>query len=371
MKKAVILCLIFSMLQTVVHAEYEWAKTAVDYCVKNDILHGMEDGDLNLGGTLTREQTATLLVSTFMPDSVSGDNRTTQFADIWQERWSAPYIAVFQNYMKKKDPVFRPQEAVNREEFCAELVLCSGLTEGNIRNRNILDENFSDVKSIDPDYKKLLCIAVERGYMLGSNQKLDPKSKLTRAEACSLIYRVMQAKKGERLNLGVIPSETPMLGAAQVSAEQARQWAEKNNAAQLFLDAAELYWKYGEITGIRPELLYAQAAKETGFGRYGGAVLPEQNNFAGIKVAGATGDETYDHETFATQEDGVRGHFNHMCAYVGLTPVGEPHGRYYSVSKMAWAGSIRNLEDLGGRWCPDLYYGYSILHHYVEPMMEQ
>ena len=50
MKKAVILCLIFSMLQTVVHAEYEWAKTAVDYCVKNDILHGMEGLGLYVDG---------------------------------------------------------------------------------------------------------------------------------------------------------------------------------------------------------------------------------------------------------------------------------------------------------------------------------
>jgi len=374
MKKIITTLLMVSCLLTAAYAaetdEYPWAKEAVDYCVEHEILHGMEDGSLALGETLTREQTAKLLVSTFLPDSVNEENTVTEFADIWQTRWSAPYIAVYQNYMKKKELVFNPQEEITREEFCAGLVMVSGLTEGNIRNRTILEENFSDADEVDKDYQRLLCIAVERGYMLGSEQKLNPKEKLTRVEACSLIYRVIQAKDGERLSLGVTPSETQMIGEPQVRIEQAKKWAEENNASENFVLAADFYWQYGELTGIRPEILYAQSAKETAFGRYGGRVLPEQNNFAGIKTKTATGDETYDHETFATQEDGVRGHFNHMSAYLGLEPIGEPHERYFSVSKMTWAGTIKTLEDLGGRWCPDLYYGYSILHHFITPMME-
>ncbi len=48
---------------------------------------------------------------------------------------------------------------------------------------------------------------------------------------------------------------------------------------------AEYYWVYGgELTGINPEILYAQAAKETSFGRYTGKVKPEMNNWAGIKI---------------------------------------------------------------------------------------
>ena len=116
-----------------------------------------------------------------------------------------------------------------------------------------------------------------------------------------------------------------------------------------FLDAADIYWKYGELTGIRPEVLYAQAAKETAFGNYGGAVLPEMNKFAGIKKYGATGDATEDHESFATPDDGVRAHFNHMSAYVGLEPIGEVHGRYNSVKSLSWAGTVKYVEALGGR----------------------
>ena len=69
-------------------------------------------------------------------------------------------------------------------------------------------------------------------------------------------------------------------------------------------------------------------------------------------------------------DDGVRAHFNHMSAYIGIDPIGEPHARYKIVSKLDWAGTLKTLEQLGGKWCPDLYYGYSVLHHCLEPMMK-
>lgn len=341
----------------------------------------MENGELALGENITNEQTAKILVSTFLQskleenennpevDAENIDDKSTE-NDIDSERWSAKYIKVFNNYTKKSVSNDNLTLLTTREEFVSSLVLASGLTEKNIRNRNILDENFKDYDKVDKTYKTLICIAVERGYMLGSDLLLNPKQNITRAEACSLIYRVIRAvKMGETLNLGVKFSETKMISPTTITVEQAKQWAQNRGAAQIFIDAADLYWKYGELTGICPEILYAQAAKETKFGLYGGAVLPEQNNWAGIKVAKATGDATEDHETFATPDDGVRGHFNHMGAYVGIAPIGEPHGRYYSVSKMKWAGTVTTLEELGGKWCPDLYYGYSILHNFLTPML--
>ena len=38
-----------------------------------------------------------------------------------------------------------------------------------------------------------------------------------------------------------------------------------------------------------------------------------------------------------------------MAAYVGLAPVGEPHDRYYVVKSIAWAGTVKYVEQLGGR----------------------
>lgn len=353
--------------------EYEWAKDAVEYCVDNEIMNGVGGDDLALGENLTREQMAKLLVEAFdKKKDFSGEAEPAgTFDDIMPERWSYEYIESFVDYMKVKNDDFNPAEFVSREEFAASLVMVAGYKDGNVLNKDILEDNFDDYKDVSENYKNLLCIAVEKGYMKGDNNNLRPKALLTRAETCMFIYRVLQSKAGKlTLDLGVKKTETPIIGEATVSVEQAKAWAEKRGAHQRFIDIAEVYWKYGEITGIRPEILYAQAAKETGFGKYGGNVIPEQNNWAGIKTAKATGDTTYDHESFATPDDGVRAHFNHICAYIGQEPEGEPHGRYYNVKSIAWAGTVKNLEELGGKWCPDLYYGYSINYNYLKAMQE-
>lgn len=356
------------LIEASAYADFEWAKDAVKYCVEKSILTGMEDGNLALGDNLTREQMAKIMVDAFdlMPEEIKVEQA---YSDVDEDRWSFQYVQAFAPYVKKKMKKFSPDENVTREEFASALVLSSGLKESNLRNPDILAMEFFDADKVDKDYKKLLSIAVERGYYKGSELMLRPDDLLTRAEACSLMYRVLGANEGlVTLDLGVKLSETFLVGESEIPLEDAKAWAEKRGAHQRFIDIADIYWEYGELTGIRPEILYAQAAKETGFGKYGGAVIPEQNNWAGIKTKTAQGDRTEDHETFETPEDGVRGHFNHMSAYIGLEPVGEPHGRYFSVKSIKWAGTVRTLEELGGKWCPDLYYGYSILHKYIEEM---
>jgi hypothetical protein len=162
---------------------------------------------------------------------------------------------------------------------------------------------------------------------------------------------------------------TPIIGQFQAGIEQALAWARARGAHQRFIDVAPVYWQYGALTGIRPEVLYAQSSKETAFGRFGGAVTPDQNNWAGIKTRNATGDLRADHETFITQEDGVRAHFNHMAAYVGIEPIGIPHGRYHVVMRLGWAGTVRHLEELGGKWAPAEDYGRIIVRDYLNPLL--
>lgn len=162
---------------------------------------------------------------------------------------------------------------------------------------------------------------------------------------------------------------TPILGESQATVAQAQAWARSRGATDRFINVAYLYWYYGWLTGIRADSLYSQSAKETGFGRHGGVIGPERNNFAGIKIAAGGGNYDPDaHERFATVEDGVRAHFNHMAGYTGLTPVGVPHGRYHVVKALEWAGSIRTVEELGAKWAPNPDYGASIVRDYLAPM---
>ncbi len=351
---------LFSLPVTACAAEnYSWAEKEIAYCQENMIMTGDEKGNLNPGGTLTRAQMAKMLVEGFDLEYDS----SVAFTDVTEDKWYYDYAGAIKSYMTSPDAVFNGDEVVTREEFASTLIKTAGYSEGYLCNPYILDRNFHDYEDVSPKYKRLLSVAVERAYFRGSDGYLRPQDTLKRAEVCALLYRALEKRNGNltfsRLDLGVTETNTPLLGPAEISLESAIAWAEANGASELFLDAAQYYWKYGELTGIRPEVLYVQSAKETGFGRYGGRVLPEMNNFAGIKKYGAVGDATEDHETFETREDGVRGHFNHMSAYVGVDPIGEVHGRYNSVKTLAWAGTVKYVEDLGGRWCPDLYYGYA------------
>jgi hypothetical protein len=152
-----------------------------------------------------------------------------------------------------------------------------------------------------------------------------------------------------------------IIGASKVSLVRVQGWAESKGAHPRFIEIAPVYWEYGQLTGICPEVLFAQAAHETRYGHFTGQVPPTFNNWAGIKTANASGDKPEDHEQFATPQDGVRAHFNHIAAYVGLSPIGEQHSRYFVVKRLPWSGTIKTVEELSGKWAPSATYHQRIV----------
>lgn len=324
---------------------YPWARESVKYCFDNGILSGDEFGDLNLGGNLTRAQMARIFTDAFNLKRA----KETAFADSKKTDWYYGYSLSLQDYMPIQPYEFNGGEYVTREEFAATLASASGCKAAS--SYTITNYSFKDAGDVEDAYKNWLETAVVNLYMLGDGGKINPKDLVTRAEACAFMYRAINPEA----------DKTPITGGAEVTLSMAQSWAKAKGATDAFVDAAKWYWQWGEKFGIRPEVMYAQSAKETAYGKYGGAVLPEMNNFAGIKIRNPEGDRTEDHETFATPEDGVRAHFNHMSAYIGVPPVGEVHDRYSVVLTTAWAGTIKYVEQLGGRWCPDINYGYDIL----------
>ncbi len=163
---------------------------------------------------------------------------------------------------------------------------------------------------------------------------------------------------------------TPILGKPQLTAEQAKTWARNRNATERFVNIAEFYWQLAPERNIRPEVLYAQSSRETGNGHFGRLVTPEMNNWAGIKKEGYRGETREDHESFASDFDGVRAHVNHICAYVGQDTIGEPHGRYYTVMGLDWAGTVKYVEQLGGKYAPSITYGTELVELYLNQLLE-
>lgn len=346
-----------------VTSNYSWATEAINELVKCGAISGVDQNHFEPDKSVTKEQFAKMLLGTLEIALPEATNQSIQYTDIDANRWSYPYILAASEFFYNDisgSNTFNPEENYTREKcaYAISMALGYGGKSSNLLDANVLDA-FSDSNNITAALKPTVAMTVERGIIKGDNNTIRPKGEVTRAEAAVLLYRAKQYKARNSQNLFI--TETPIIGKSTVSLEQAKKWAANRGAHQRFIDIADYYWKYGEITGIRPEILYGQAAKETAYGKYTGQVKPEQNNWAGIKIKNPIGDRPEDHETFATPEDGVRAHFNHISAYVGLAPVGEPHDRYYVLNTLSWRGTVKNTEQLGGKWAPDVTYGYNIV----------
>ncbi len=349
---------------------YSWAKEAVTFLAEKGAVSGIEENVFSPKARVTHEQLAKMLVTALNINMTPSMTQT--YLDVASNRWSFPYVETAKDYFPSNTdkPIneFSPEQFCTREEIAAALVNALGVDISS-ENTSDLSEKYADAEQISPSLAGQIAFACRNGILQGADGCLRPKEEVTRAEAAVCLYRAVRLQKDEsKASVSEVSNGTPIAGESTVSLAQAKAWAKSRGAHERFIEIADLYWKYGKEMNIRPEVLYAQAAKETNFGKYTGNVVPEQNNWAGIKTKNASGDTTADHESFATPEDGVRAHFNHMTAYLGKKPSGSTHDRYAMVVSASWAGSIKNAEELGGHWAPDPSYGIDLVEHYLVPM---
>lgn len=153
---------------------------------------------------------------------------------------------------------------------------------------------------------------------------------------------------------------TAILGEREASAQQMADFVLARNP-DFDPSIAEVFADLGDLYGIRGDVAFCQAVRETGWFRYqGSAVAPDHHNYCGLGVVrnGQAGCR------FATVADGVRAMMQHLWAYATTAPlpgaedVVDP--RYGQVRR----GSAPSWEDLSGRWAADPSYGDSILSLY-------
>ena len=162
----------------------------------------------------------------------------------------------------------------------------------------------------------------------------------------------------------VSPYDTSIIGTPIASQSQCVRYLLTNNPnPRLPVSAEEIvayYYEEGAREGIRPDVAFAQALKETGFFRYGGDVVPEQNNYCGLGTTGGGVRGEY----FASPQMGVRAHIQHLLAYSSTrrptTPIIDPR---YSIVRNAYGDrTLGDWQDLNGRWAvPGNQYGQEIL----------
>jgi N-acetylmuramoyl-L-alanine amidase len=161
----------------------------------------------------------------------------------------------------------------------------------------------------------------------------------------------------------VFSHKTPIMGKAEATVEQMDAFVRKINPDAPYL--AELYMRIGEKEGVRADLAFAQAIKETGYFKFTGIVRKNQNNFAGLGAIGSTSGAT-----FATPEEGITAHIQHLKAYATTSPLKteQVDPRFHLVQR----GSAPYWEDLNGKWAvPGIGYGESIVEIWKEILKTQ
>lgn len=160
-----------------------------------------------------------------------------------------------------------------------------------------------------------------------------------------------------------------IIGTALASQEQCVKYLlSVNPRPDISVSPKELvayYYEEGAREGIRPDVAFAQALKETGFFRYGGTVTADQNNYCGL---GTTSNEVKG-AYFSSAKLGVRAQIQHLLAYAStrqpVEPVVDP--RYSLVRSSYGSRTLSSWTDLNGRWAvPGYSYGQSIMSMFRE-----
>ena len=125
---------------------------------------------------------------------------------------------------------------------------------------------------------------------------------------------------------------------------------------------AQIFYEEATAEGVRAEVAFTQCMKETGFLKYGGDVLPNQYNFAGIGATGAVHGAS-----FSNVRMGIRAQIQHLKAYGSVSPLTNPcvDPRFNLVKRgsaqyVEWLGIKENPNGYG--WATSKRYGHDIVN---------
>jgi N-acetylmuramoyl-L-alanine amidase/Mannosyl-glycoprotein endo-beta-N-acetylglucosaminidase len=175
--------------------------------------------------------------------------------------------------------------------------------------------------------------------------------------------------------VGRVPKESTTLGipigAGKPSAakRRAHAWADSKGCAEVFHEVIDAGWKNAGDIGIDAAVFVAQAAKETGFGKFGGVIDASFHNSGGLKTtAGGDNDAPEAHQRFRNWETGTRAHCAHLALYAGVISVAEAKKLGDKRAFDSIAGVAPTVQELGGKWAPATDYGRSIVRDLLRPL---
>lgn len=168
-----------------------WAKQAIGQAVEKGIVSGYPDGSFRPDGTVTRAEFAVMLARTLglNTEQRSGANSPRTDDEHWPS-WASGSIAalidraIIQGYPNGR---FEPGQTLNRAEIAAIVVRALELPAAQSATTA-----YADDQDIPLWARPYIAAATEAGIVQGrSGQRYEPVGTLTRAEAVTLIVRLL------------------------------------------------------------------------------------------------------------------------------------------------------------------------------------
>ena len=251
---------------------------------------------------------------------------------------------------------------------CSRVVM-AGLLGGSIV---LTLPNYSEARhlAVNPEMETKVDTNHKLKLGAGSTRTVERGTRSLEARIDAILHPAEEKKTSDfKVPQTVSAFDDSIIGTPLASQEQCVKYLlSVNPRPDISVSPKELvsyYYEEGAREGVRPDVAFAQALKETGFFRYGGTVTPDQNNYCGLGTTSADVKGAY----FSTAKLGVRAQIQHLLAYASTRKPSEPvvDPRYGLVRSSYGARTLNSWTDLNGRWAvPGYSYGQSIMSMFRE-----
>ena len=182
-----------------------WARDSVVALASAGVVQG--DGkDLKLNDNISRAEFAKLLVSIAGVELVKSDKAT--FSDVAKDKWYYDYIetAAKEELISGNEGKFRPNDPVTRQEMAVMIDRLISKGQEKVDSTSIKGK-FKDAEKVAPWAKGAFDKLTTLGVLAGDTKKnLRPTSKLTRAEAMNVIFKVASQNRDGMLMAKAMPT---------------------------------------------------------------------------------------------------------------------------------------------------------------------
>lgn len=162
-----------------------WGRTYIEKLSKLGIIAGYDDGSFRPDKNVTRAEFTKLVVSTLGEKSTSA----VSFGDVSPSDWYYSYICAgySSGLITGDNGKFRPNDLITRQD--AAVILYRAIN-GNINGDATL--TYSDAQNISDYAKDAVSYLSERGLLSGSDGKFLPKNNTTRAQAATMLCKLIE-----------------------------------------------------------------------------------------------------------------------------------------------------------------------------------